>query len=176
MKETVHANIGSQAFILDADAFDTLKTYLNDIHSRLPGSDTETMDDIEARLAEIFRERIGCDSMRVVTIGNVREAMVQMGTPSDFGERCGTSEPADGSPSALPSNSSRRLYRSRADRSIAGVCGGLAEFFRIDPTLLRLITLLLILFGGLSVWIYIILWIVVPEEPRHKFSLKHKTK
>lgn len=176
MKETVHANIGSQAFTLDTDAYNTLKGYLDDIRRRLPGNDTETMGDIETRLAEIFRERIGYNSMRVVTIGTVREAMVQMGAPSDFGEPCGSHEPADGSPTALPPEYSRRLYRSRTDRSIAGVCGGLAEFFRIDPTLLRLITLLLILFGGLSIWIYIILWIVIPEEPQHKFSLKHKTK
>jgi phage shock protein PspC (stress-responsive transcriptional regulator) len=44
------------------------------------------------------------------------------------------------------------------------VCGGLAEFLGIDATILRLVTLFLILFGGMSLWIYIILWIVIPEE------------
>ena len=49
---------------------------------------------------------------------------------------------------------------------IAGVCGGLADYLRVDPLVIRLLTLFLILFGGLSIWIYIILWLVVPEEPQ----------
>ncbi|MDY5240422.1 MAG: PspC domain-containing protein, partial [Alistipes senegalensis] len=65
----------------------------------------------------------------------------------------------------------RRLYRSRTERSIAGICGGLAAYFDADPTLIRLVTLLLILFGGLSIWAYIILWIVIPEEPARKFNI-----
>ena len=59
MKETVSANIGSQSFTLDTDAYGTLKSYLDDVRSRLPEDDTETMGDIEARLAEIFREKTG---------------------------------------------------------------------------------------------------------------------
>ena len=57
-------------------------------------------------------------------------------------------------------------YRSRSDRAIAGICGGLADYLRVDPLVIRLLTLFLILFGGLSIWIYIILWLVVPEEPQ----------
>ena len=56
MKETVNVNIGSQAFTLDEDAYRVLRNYLEDIRSRLPEYDTETMGDIEARIAEIFRE------------------------------------------------------------------------------------------------------------------------
>ena len=59
----------------------------------------------------------------------------------------------------------KRLYRS-ADRSIAGVCGGLADYFGLDRSLVRIATLLLIIFGGLSLWIYIILWIIIPEAPK----------
>ena len=55
MKETVNVNIGSQAFTLDEDAYRVLRNYLEDIRSRLPEYDTETMGDIEARIAEIFR-------------------------------------------------------------------------------------------------------------------------
>ena len=55
MKETVNVNIGSQAFTLDEDAYRVLRSYLDDIRSRLPEYDTETMGDIEVRIAEIFR-------------------------------------------------------------------------------------------------------------------------
>ena len=59
----------------------------------------------------------------------------------------------------------KRLYRSRSDRKIAGVCGGIAEHFGWDPTLVRLGWLLLTLMGGSGVLIYLILWLVMPESP-----------
>lgn len=59
----------------------------------------------------------------------------------------------------------KKLYRTR-DGIVAGVCGGLAEFFGLDTALLRIATLILILFGGLSLWVYIILWIIVPQAPK----------
>lgn len=56
------------------------------------------------------------------------------------------------------------LRRSKTDRMIAGVCGGLAESFGVDSSTVRLVTVLLVLFGGLSVWIYIIAAILMPLE------------
>lgn len=56
----------------------------------------------------------------------------------------------------------RKLYRSRNDSRIAGVCGGLGEYLDIDPTLVRLIFVLLALTGGHGVLLYIILWLIVP--------------
>ena len=99
--------------------------------------------------------------------GTVQYAMEQLGQPDDFGE-CpsdrtgGCTGERIGEPEPAP----RKLYRSRSDRAIAGICGGLADYLRVDPLVIRLLTLFLILFGGLSIWIYIILWLVVPEEPQ----------
>ncbi len=59
----------------------------------------------------------------------------------------------------------KKLYRSRMDRKIAGVCGGLAEYFGIDPTLVRLLFVLGLIFVGGTLLAYIILAIVIPEEP-----------
>ena len=60
----------------------------------------------------------------------------------------------------------KRLYRSSRDSKIAGVCGGLAEYFNIDPTIIRVIFVLLLLPGGFPGFIpYVILWIVVPKNP-----------
>lgn len=61
---------------------------------------------------------------------------------------------------------SRKLYRSRNNRMILGVCGGLAEFFGMDPTIVRLIFALGTLFGfGSFIFIYLVLFLAVPEEP-----------
>ncbi len=59
----------------------------------------------------------------------------------------------------------KKLYRSTTDRKIAGVCGGVAEYFDIDVTLIRLAVALLTLFAGMSLWVYIIAALVIPENP-----------
>jgi len=59
---------------------------------------------------------------------------------------------------------SKKLYRSKNNRRVAGVCGGIAEYFDIDPTLVRLLTLLFILLGGAGVITYLIAWIIIPEK------------
>jgi phage shock protein C len=60
----------------------------------------------------------------------------------------------------------KRLYRSTEDRKIAGVCGGIAEYFNIDPVIIRIIAVILLIPGGLPGFLpYIIMWIIVPEKP-----------
>lgn len=58
----------------------------------------------------------------------------------------------------------KRLFRSRTDRKLGGVCAGIASYFGVDPTVVRLATVLLTL-TGMSIIIYIVLWVVIPEEP-----------
>jgi phage shock protein C len=60
----------------------------------------------------------------------------------------------------------RRLYRSRTNRKLAGVCGGLAQYFNTDPTLIRVLFVVFALLGGPGLLTYLVLWIVVPEEPQ----------
>lgn len=62
----------------------------------------------------------------------------------------------------------KRLYRSRRDRMIAGVAGGLAEYLDTDPTVIRLAFALSILLGGAGIIVYFIMWIVMPEAPEEK--------
>jgi len=58
-----------------------------------------------------------------------------------------------------------RLYRSRTNSMIAGVCGGLGEYFNVDPTIMRLVAVLLIFADGIGLIAYIIAWIVIPRNP-----------
>ena len=57
----------------------------------------------------------------------------------------------------------KRLYKARGHRMVCGVCGGIAHYFDVDSNLIRLITAALMLAGGLSVWLYIIAAIILPE-------------
>lgn len=59
----------------------------------------------------------------------------------------------------------KRLYRSRDNRMIAGVCAGLAEYVEIDPTIVRLLFVLGLFAGGATFWAYLVMMLVIPEEP-----------
>jgi phage shock protein C len=60
----------------------------------------------------------------------------------------------------------RRLYRSRSDRKLAGICGGLGQFFNLDPTLIRVLFVVLAVLGGSGILIYLAMWIMVPNQPQ----------
>ena len=60
---------------------------------------------------------------------------------------------------------SRKLYRSTSNRQVAGVCGGLAEYFNLDPTLIRVLFIVLAVLGGSGVILYLAMWIIVPKQP-----------
>lgn len=159
MKETINVNIAQQAFTMDVDAYSALTAYLDDISCRLPESDTETLSDIESRVAEIFRERVP-SPMMVITYGVVRDTMSQIGSPENFG--------APGRPKQERVEESRTrgaIYRSRTDRSIAGVCGGIAERLDIDSTLVRVLFIVGFFAGFSTLILYLVLWLVLKEEP-----------
>ena len=163
MKQTFNVNIGGRAYNIDNDAYELLDKYLNDISSRLSDSDVESMDDIESRMADIFDERIS-STMQVVTIDMVRRAMAIIGRPDVFGgQKRGFSYQG----AAYP-HEPRRLYRSVNNKVLGGVCGGLGEYFNLDPNLLRVIAaiLLFVSFGTASI-VYVIMWIVIPQAPNY---------
>lgn len=72
---------------------------------------------------------------------------------------CGTAMTA-------PRRPDRKLTRSRRDKKIAGVCGGVAEYLELDSTLVRLVWLMLAFVGGWGVLGYLVAWIIMPEEPK----------
>ncbi|MCE1252971.1 MAG: PspC domain-containing protein [Anaerolineae bacterium] len=63
---------------------------------------------------------------------------------------------------------SNKIYRSQTDKMLSGVCGGLAEKFNIDSSLVRLIFVLLAIFGGHGLLIYVILWLILPVAPDNR--------
>lgn len=59
----------------------------------------------------------------------------------------------------------KKFHRSNSQKMIAGVCGGLAEYFEMDVMIIRIIFVVAALFGSAGIWLYIILWILLKEEP-----------
>lgn len=162
MKQTYSVNIGGRAYNIDHDAYRLLDRYLDDIASRLNVSDTDSMGDIESRIADIFDETI-TSPMQVINIELVRRAMAVIGRPEMFGaQKRGFSYQEDPAYSYGP----KRLYRSTDNKVLGGICGGLGEYFDIDPNLIRVVAtvLLFITFFTASI-VYIILWIALPKRP-----------
>jgi phage shock protein C len=62
-------------------------------------------------------------------------------------------------------DATRKLYRSKTNRQVAGVCGGLAEYFNIDATLIRILFVVLAVLGGSGLVLYVAMWIIVPKQP-----------
>jgi phage shock protein PspC (stress-responsive transcriptional regulator) len=85
---------------------------------------------------------------------------------SKFCYNCGTRLSADAPPApAYTPASAKRLMRSSRDKKLGGVCSGLADYFDLDPTIVRVVWLLAVFLGGTGVLAYLILWIVLPLAP-----------
>lgn len=85
---------------------------------------------------------------------------------SKFCYNCGAKQPETGTHGFSPATGApKRLMRSSTDKKLGGVCAGLADYFDMDPTVLRIIWLLLVICGGTGILAYIILWIALPLAP-----------
>lgn len=67
-------------------------------------------------------------------------------------------------------NEPNRLFRSRDERMLGGVCGGLGEYLNTDPTIIRVLFVIITLFGFAGVFLYLAMWLIVPEEPLEAVS------
>jgi phage shock protein PspC (stress-responsive transcriptional regulator) len=163
MKKTLTVNISGIVFHIDEDAYAVLHDYLQSIKkhfSRTQGGN-EIISDIEARIAEMLKERIG-DSRQVITIDDIEEVIQVIGQPSEFGDEF--SEDEQQAKSASPGKTPKRLYRDPEHSVLGGVCGGLGAYFRTDPVWFRLAFILFSIVGiGTPLLIYVVLWIVIPE-------------
>jgi phage shock protein C len=87
---------------------------------------------------------------------------------STFCYNCGAKQPASGSAAQTPppaARAPRKLMRSSTDKKLGGVCAGIGSYFDMDVTLVRVLWLIAVFFGGTGLLLYVILWIVLPVEP-----------
>lgn len=162
MNRVVHINLGGYAFTMDDDAYDHLSAYLQTLHRHFRGTEgaDEIIADIEARLAELFRESLGTRS--IVIMHDVQEAIAVMGTPEDFGAEANEGTAATASEPLI--RTGKRLFRDTENKVLAGVCSGIAAYFGItDPVWVRLLFAIVILSGGFGFPLYFIFWAIMPE-------------
>jgi len=167
MKKTLTINLSGSVFHIDDDAYEKLHGYLNKITNHF-GNDAdaeEIVEDIEARIAEIFASKIKSAGDEVINLANVEEVIVIMGTPEAISnEEEEKTEKEKVTEKKTYRLKGKRLYRDSDDRVLGGVCSGLGAYFNIDPVIIRIIFVVAFFLPiGSSALIYIILWIVVPK-------------
>lgn len=171
MKKVVNVVLNAKSFAITEDAYDKLKRYLVDFESSSRVSTTgEMMDDLEERIAELFAEKLS-SYRNVIDIEDVNRVIAIIGMPDG-------SVYDDASSSAYYNNartesSSKKLYRDGDDMKLGGVCSGLSHYFGIDISLVRVCFVLLLIFGTMGFWVYIVLWLIIPkaETPYQKCEM-----
>jgi phage shock protein PspC (stress-responsive transcriptional regulator) len=151
---------------MDEEAYNKMRRYLEAIKRSFvntPGSD-EIQADIEARIAELFYEKLE-NERQVITQKEVDEVIAVMGQPEDYmiDEDIFDDEPKAKSTSAKPAGRVKKLYRDIEHKYIGGVCSGLEHYLGFDALWIRIIFIILALTTGFGFIAYILLWILVPE-------------
>ncbi len=166
MKKTFTINISGSVFHIDEDAYEKLQKYLQMLTSHF-GTDAdgrEIMQDIEARISELFSEKMQLNEKDVICESWVDEMITVMGKPEDFIEEEEFEEESKKTTGTQETKIKRRLYRDPESRVFGGVCSGMAAYFDIDKVLMRIIfVLLFFVIGPFNFLIYLVLWIAVPK-------------
>ena len=173
MNKTISISLAGFSFMIEEHAYEKLNNYLQALRNSLEKDEAdEVMYDIEIRIAEIFRENL--DKREVVNSDDVEKVIAQLGTPEAIE---GQSEENAGQETSQE-KTKKELFRDMKRGKIAGVCAGLAQYFGMDISLMRIIWILVFIFsvGFVSVVAYVILWVVVPEAETASEFLKMQGK
>src|ERR1700749_368680 len=143
MNEVTKIHLGRQPFVIAVDAYKLLQEYLHDIKRQVGTDGASVMEEIESRMAELLVER-GVQGDKVILAVDVAFLQEQLGSPSNFkdeDESAGAAESIDGDSQANSdrTDSNKRLFRDTQHGILAGVSAGVANYFGIDPIIVRLI-------------------------------------
>jgi len=159
MKKTFTISLGHSIFNVEEDAYEILKRYLDSIKNYFQKmeNDSEIISDFELRIAENFSSKLS-SGKQYINLSDVKEVIQIMGSLDDFKEIYDDLEDESYKENE---NIRGKLYRDSSNRIIAGVCSGIAEYFKIDPIIVRIIFFIA---APLQLIVYIILWIGIPTK------------
>lgn len=187
MKKVININFQGRVVPIEETAYEILKQYIESLRRYFANEEgrDEIINDIESRIAELFSERLKKGST-CITDEDVQAVMASMGRPEDFEEAetgtnggsqtagagtgqqqqsAGQQQSQSTGGAAYGAGPARgKLVRNADDKIIAGVCSGLANYFHIDPVVMRIIFVVLLFTGGSGLLVYLILWVVVPSQ------------
>ena len=159
MKKTFTISLGHSVFNVEEDAYDILKMYLDSIKNYFEKmeNDSEIISDFELRIAENFSSKLS-SGKQYINLSDVKEVIQIMGSLDDFQEIYDDDQTEDVKEDKKINN---KLFRDSSNRIIAGVCSGIAEYFKIDPIIVRVLFFIAV---PLNLIVYIIFWIGIPSK------------
>ncbi|WP_029904211.1 PspC domain-containing protein [Prevotella sp. 10(H)] len=166
MKKVIEVSIGSINFTVEDDAYYRLKEYLRRFEETISDKQEakEVMEDVEARVAEIFQKEMKF-SNQVVDMKLVQVVIDHLGEieNNEPEPNAGSTRSAGYNQEYEYTKGSKRFYRDMDEKMIAGVCSGIATYTGVDVTIIRLIFVALAFAYGTAILAYLILWIVSPR-------------
>lgn len=165
MNKTLNINLAGFMFHIDENAYVRLERYINTLKQQFVKTEggNEIINDIETRIAELFKERTG-PGKEVINADDVDQVIAIMGQPEDYLE---LDDEANGHTPPPPpysgySSPKKRIFRDVDNRILGGVSAGLAAYFNIDALWVRILFILAFM-SGFGFLLYIIMWIVIPK-------------
>ena len=172
MHKVININFQGRILPIEELAYESLKQYIESLRSyfeKEEGRD-EIINDIECRIAELCDDQLKKGTV-CITEEHINLIIASIGRPADFEAQDGFEAGATASSSAnqqqahTPYNAeptyNKRLYRDESNKVLGGVCSGIANYFNVDPLVVRILWILL---AGVNLLAYLILWIAVPSS------------
>lgn len=179
MKKTISINLNETIFQIEEDAYSRLEKYLNSIKNYYkPNEADEIVFDIEASISEKLNQKVSKEK-NTINLKDVEEIIGEMGSVNDFEEdveKRDINDNANKNENDNNENGAKRFYRNPDDVILGGVCSGIAAYFDTDPLFVRIFFIVLTLFWGSGVIVYLILWIIIPEAKNSTQKLEMKGK
>jgi phage shock protein C len=174
MQRIIQINIAGRLISIEENAYSMLNDYINALEHQFAGEEgnDEIIQDIEHRIAELFS--IGMQNgSAAISRADVQKVIDTLGPASEIGGKQEHSAGAKNLPVIYAAKAKqeqyereqygyRRIYRDPQDKMIGGVCSGIAKYFDMDPTIVRLIAVAMLLGFGVGLLAYIIAWIFIP--------------
>lgn len=178
MNKTISTNVGGFVFNIEEGAYETLHAYLKAIRRSLSSEEgiDEIMQDVELRIAEIFRDILKRDHKEVINDADVKEIISIMGEPEVYSNEEQGSQHSSGQQTHREDKSEKQFYRDTDDRVLGGVCGGISAYFGWDPLFLRILFVVMFFGFGSGLLLYIVLWIIIPEAKTTTEKLRMRGK
>jgi len=172
MKKIININLSGRVIPIEDAAYESLQRYIESLRRYFAADEgrDEIINDIESRIAELMSDKVK-KGAAAVTEWDINEIITSMGRVEDF-EEADAAENTAGSQGSTAytsapqaKKSKGRLYRDRSDKMLGGVCAGVASYMNIDPAIVRLL-FAIVTFGGFGtgIFIYILLWIILPAR------------
>lgn len=183
MNKIININLAGRLIPIDESAYDQLQDYLNRLKaffSREEGGD-EIVRDMEDRMGELFQDKLS-KGKPCIMAKDIEDMIGIMGSPEQIEIEAGEEEPAprqkaytgSAEQSSQSTRKERHLSRSKNDKLVGGVCGGLAAYFNLDPIIIRIAFILITIAWGTGLLAYLLLWAILPESESAAPSIRRR--